>query len=200
MYGRILVTGAVVLLACAAGWAQTPAGTAFTYQGQLKVNGAPVDSSADLLFKLFDAASGGTQLGADVQVDSVAVSQGLFTVLLDFDANPFDGNARYLEIWVRSPAGGGVFAQLSPRQELTPTPYALYSTAPWVTGPAGLSYSGGNVAIGTDEPGPLLSVTNTGSGIAVAGTSSGGAGILGYGAVVGVWGTSSGGIGAQRIR
>ena len=37
---------------------------------------------------------------------------------------PFAGDARWLDIQVRSPAGSGTFTPLSPRQELTPTPYA----------------------------------------------------------------------------
>ena len=60
---------------------------------------------------------------------NVAVSNGCFTVQLDFGANVFNGDARWLEIAVRCPAGSGTYATLVPRQPLTPAPYAMYSTS-----------------------------------------------------------------------
>jgi len=51
------------------------------------------------------------------------VSNGLFTVTLDFGAN-FPGANRWLEIGVRT-NGGGAYTTLSPRQALTATPYAI---------------------------------------------------------------------------
>jgi hypothetical protein len=48
----------------------------------------------------------------------------LFTVTLDFGAAAFPGFDRWLEISVRT-NGSGSFATLSPRQALTPTPYAI---------------------------------------------------------------------------
>jgi trimeric autotransporter adhesin len=162
MHRRTFASAAVVLVACAAASAQTPVGTSFTYQGQLQFNGLPVNSPADFIFRLFDADDGGTQIGADVGVPNAALSNGLFTVQLDFGASPFGGECRWLDIQVRSPAGGGGYTQLSPRQELTPVPYASFSTAPWATGIGGsLSYNNGNVGIGTISPGQKLSVAGT---------------------------------------
>ena len=81
-----------------------------------------------------DALGAGAQIGGDVARNAVAVEDGVFTVDIDFGAGAFDGQARYLEIRVR-PAGLGVFTQLMPRQPITATPYALYSSAaaavPW---------------------------------------------------------------------
>ena len=54
------------------------------------------------------------------------VTNGLFTVTLDFGSGVFDGNARWLDIGVRT-NGGGAFTSLSPRQPILPTPYALYA-------------------------------------------------------------------------
>jgi hypothetical protein len=110
--------------------AATALGTAFTYQGQLQQNGQPVTGTCDVQFGLFDALSGGNPVGSSPQtVTSVAVTGGLFTVTLDFGANAFTGNAAWLEIAPRCPAGSGGFATLIPRQALTPTPNAVYASS-----------------------------------------------------------------------
>ena len=123
--------------------AQAALGTAFTYQGQLSQGGNPVNGTADFLFGLFDSASAGAQIGVTQTAAVVNVSNGLFTVELDFGSNVFNGDARWLEIAVRQPAGSGSYTPLSPRQALTAAPYALYArTAPWsgLTGmPAGFA-------------------------------------------------------------
>ncbi|MCA9759828.1 MAG: hypothetical protein KDA27_28785, partial [Candidatus Eisenbacteria bacterium] len=43
--------------------AQTPIGTAFTYQGSIDQSGGPLSGTADFQFKLFGAVTGGTQVG-----------------------------------------------------------------------------------------------------------------------------------------
>ena len=83
--------------------------------------------SCDFQLGLWDALTSGTQVGSTLTWTSVAVSEGLFTVQLDFGVNAFNGNARWLETAVRCPSGGGVYNTLSPRQPLTPAPYSLYS-------------------------------------------------------------------------
>jgi hypothetical protein len=101
-----------------------PIGTGFTYQGYLDNNGSAANGSYDLEFRLYDAAAGGLQVGNTVVLNNVLVQNGLFTVKLDFGAVTFGQNARWLAISVR-PSGGSTFTALSPRQELTPAPYAL---------------------------------------------------------------------------
>jgi hypothetical protein len=100
----------------------------FTYQGQLKNGGSPVNGSCDLQFSLFDASSGPNQIGSTQSVNSQSVSSGLFTVLLNnsgqFGATPFNGEARWIEIAVRCPTSIGGFMTLNPRQQLTAAPYA----------------------------------------------------------------------------
>lgn len=117
------VLAASLLLPLAHG--QVPAGTDFTYQGQLKNAGAPLDGTADLQFRLFDANAGGAQIGPTVPRNALTIADGLFTVKLDFGTGAFDGDARWLQIAVRSPAGSGTFTTLTPRQALTAAPYAL---------------------------------------------------------------------------
>src|SRR5262245_10935452 len=96
--------------------AVTPVTTSFTYQGQLKFNGAPLTGAADLRFLLYDGAGSSTQIGSTVVLKNVAVNNGLVTVELDFGVNAFEGSGRWLQIAVRSPAGSGAFSLLSPRQ------------------------------------------------------------------------------------
>jgi hypothetical protein len=127
----LMVVGGMML----AGTAEAaPVGTAFTYQGSLKRGGAAANGAYDFRFGLLDAATGGTQIGAAVTNAAVTVSNGLFTVVLDFGTNAFDGSARWLEVSVRQ--GANDFTVLSPRQPLTPTPYAI--TATTVANPVGV--------------------------------------------------------------
>jgi hypothetical protein len=106
---------------------QAALGTAFTYQGRLTDGGSPADGEYDLRFRLFNAASGGSQVGSTVTRGNVDVSDGVFTVQLDFGGGPFRGQARWLEIGVRPGASTGSYTPLTPRQELTAAPYALYA-------------------------------------------------------------------------
>lgn len=110
--------------------AQTPAGTAFTYQGQLKDGGQPVTNTCAFDFALYDAASGGGQVGGTVSTNGVDVVGGLFTVSVDFGEGRFTGGARWMEIDVEC-SGDPVPSTLSPRQELTPAPYALALPGLW---------------------------------------------------------------------
>jgi len=112
-------------------------GTAFTYQGQLVANGAPTDGSYDLQFILYNASVGGSQAGPILTNSATAVSNGLFTVTLDFGEGTFTGTNYWLDIAVRT-NGVGTFAELSPRQPLTPAPYAVFAAG---TAAAGLSGS-----------------------------------------------------------
>lgn len=128
------IVAALVAVVGATTNGQEPIGTAFTYQGQLRQGGFPLTGTADFQFSLWDAAATppGVQIGALLSLDNAAVSNGLFTATLDFGAGVSPGAARWLEVAVRSPSGSGSFTTLSPRQELTPAPNALYAErAPW---------------------------------------------------------------------
>jgi hypothetical protein len=104
--------------------AQGSLGTGFTYQGQLESGGDPVSESCSMAFRLYDQESGGNQVGSPITA-TVPVSDGLFTVDLDFGGSAFAGDARWLGIRVLCP-GDAVYADLG-RQALTAAPYALYS-------------------------------------------------------------------------
>jgi hypothetical protein len=103
-------------------------GTGFTYQGQLKNAAGPVSAVCDFQFSLWDAESAGAQLGATQMIGAVNVSGGAFTVQLNgegqFGAGALNGQARWVQVDVRC-ADEAAFTTLSPRQPLTPAPYAL---------------------------------------------------------------------------
>ena len=107
-----------------AGRAQT---TAFTYQGRLTENGVPANGSNDLTFTLYTAPTNGATVGTSNVVNDLAVSNGLFTVTLDYGASAFDGSGRWLQIAARSGAsiGAAAYTNLVPRQAITSTPYAI---------------------------------------------------------------------------
>jgi hypothetical protein len=106
----------------------TPAfaqGTAYTYQGRLNDAGSPANGNYELQFYLRDALTAGSPVGATNTVAPVMASNGLFTVMLDFGPGMFTGAGRWLEIGVRTNGSVGAYATLSPRQPLTPVPYAI---------------------------------------------------------------------------
>jgi hypothetical protein len=105
-------------------------GTAFTYQGHLYDNNDVADGLYDFQFSLYDVNVGGAAVANDVNVHDMDVIDGYFTVELDFnDANAFNGDARWLEIGIRpgDQNDPNAYTELSPRQEITPTPYALHA-------------------------------------------------------------------------
>jgi hypothetical protein len=102
--------------------------TAFTYQGKLNDNGSPANGNYDLRFYLRDALAAGNPVGTTNTLAPVPVSNGLFSVTLDFGSGIFTGSARWLEMAVRTNGSGGAHTVLSPRQPLTAAPYALYAS------------------------------------------------------------------------
>src|SRR5262245_22036393 len=147
---RTLVVATVLAAGAALAGAQ-PIGTSFTYQGRLTDGGNPANGAYDLQLALFDAATGGAQVGPTLVRDDVVVSDGLFTTRLDFGA-VFAGSGRWLELRVRPGASTGAYTTLAGRQELTPSPNAVFSSAaPWIgiSGkPAGFADDTDNDALG----------------------------------------------------
>jgi len=121
-----LLIAAVVLIALNPPFSTLHAqGTAFTYQGRLNAGSTPASGSYDLTFSLFSASNGGSAVTGPLTNSATIVSNGLFIVTLDF-GGVFTGTNYWLEIGVRT-NGGGAFTTLTPRQAVTPTPYAIFA-------------------------------------------------------------------------
>lgn len=97
----------------------------FTYQGSLTSGGNAANGNFDFEFALFTAISAGSQVGSTQLANGVLVTNGTFSVALNF-GDQYPGANRFLEIRVR-PQGGGAFTTLTPRQQVQSTPYAIRS-------------------------------------------------------------------------
>ena len=140
----------------------SPLGTAFTYHGRLTDGASPANGSYDFRFAVYDTASGGTQQGSTVPADALSVADGLFITTLDFGPGVFTGDARWLEIRV-GPHGSGTLTLLTPRQPLTPTPYAIFAnTAGNLSGTLPASQLSGTVGNGQLANNSITVIAGTG--------------------------------------
>ena len=144
-----IITAILVLtLVWLVGFAEaTPMGTVFTYQGRLMDLDQPANGLYDFLFKIYNEPNGVGYNIPSNNLNDIDVIDGYFTVELDFGSNVFNGNAKWLEVSVRPGDSNdfGDYVALSPRQEVTPTPYALQARGIFVD-------SEENVGIGTTNP------------------------------------------------
>ena len=123
MKSKILVLLVLIQMTAFVAYSQT---TDFTYQGRLSDNSIAPTGLYDFEVRLFDLQVGGTQQGPTLQTGAVQVTNGMFTLPLNF-GNVFTGSPRFLNIAVR-PTGPGAYTPLAPRQPITSTPYAIRST------------------------------------------------------------------------
>lgn len=124
---KMLIKVSLILLTLTSDILQLHAqGTAFTYQGGLNDGVNPANGTYDLRFTIHDSSGGPGVVAGPLTNSPTSVSNGLFTVTLDFGEGVFTGADRWLDIAVRT-NGGGAFTALAPRQKLTPTPYAITS-------------------------------------------------------------------------
>jgi hypothetical protein len=154
---------ATTLLAVGRAGAQ---GTAFTYQGRLMSSGSSVPNGYyDLTFALYTASSGGSQVGSTITDAAQGVTNGLFSAVLDFGA-VFNGTTYWLQIGVRS-NGVGSYSPLAPREQLTPSPYSIFS------GNSGVANQANSIAPGTVSPIQLNSLDSPSGGQVLAFNGSG---------------------------
>jgi hypothetical protein len=88
-----------------------------SYQGVLSEVGQPVTGFRDMTFRLFTDDNCTTQVGADVDINDVVVTNGLFSVEVSVDPSDFNGQQLFLEVVVSSTRIAC--------QEILPVPYAL---------------------------------------------------------------------------
>ncbi len=175
---------------------QQEVGTQFTYQGRVLYEGVAINGTCDFEFGLWDALTGGAELEVR-PASGVPVSDGYFTIELDFGSSAFTGDARFLQIIMDCGHG---FALLEPRQALTAAPYA-HSLRP---GASVQSDTGNALNVSTAATsGAALNASasaSAGNAAAVYGSSNApsGAGISGYNSSsgYGVYGGASGSTGA----
>lgn len=144
-------------------------GTAFTYQGKLNNGVSTASGTYNLQFTLYSTNIGGIPAAEPVTNTGVSITNGLFTVTIDFGSGVWNGETNWLEIGVESNGVSG-FTTLAPRQQLTPTPYAI--TAANVLG-GGLSAGVYGNAVALSNPANQFTGSYAGNGAGlsnVAGT------------------------------
>jgi hypothetical protein len=121
-----LALSAMMLALAGLAHAQPVVDGTLTYQGQLRVSGAPASGNYDFEFRLFTTVAGAIQVGQTVLVDDLALTNGQVRTELNFGTpSPFaTSDQRFLQIAVRDGASTGAYTVLSPRTNLRETPYA----------------------------------------------------------------------------
>jgi hypothetical protein len=164
--GVVLTT----LVAAAKFTGGTPIDQTFTYQGQLRNAGQLVNGPVDLKITMWDADTGGSQVGSTNTFNAMQLNDGRFACGLNFGNAAFDGSNRWVQVEFRNPAGSGQYQGLSPRDKITATPYALYAlngaNGVWVydTNQQSVSVMGKKVGIGTSNPTAALEVMDATGG------------------------------------
>ncbi|HLF26358.1 MAG TPA: hypothetical protein VJG32_08480 [Anaerolineae bacterium] len=164
---------------------------AFTYQGQIKRNGALFTGACNMQFKLWDAAAGGLQQGAMLPVNGVSVDNGVFAVELNF-GNHFTGQARWVEAAAKCGNDSG-FTTL-PRVALNATPYAI-GLMPGATINGDIPYAYGNATFKATNASASGGTAMFGHATATSGNTAGVFGLSGSPAGAGIWGRNNGGAG-----
>jgi len=111
--------------------------TAFTYQGVLEFDGEPLDTSLDMVFRVYDVAVGGTPLAEQLLL-GVPINEGLFTVELDFGVEGTGPGPRFLEVETAGPMS----EVLSPRTPLRSAPKATQAAGASVEPDGGIVFQG----------------------------------------------------------
>lgn len=186
----IRVIAPVIAMIFSAALAFAGGGTALTYQGRLLDAGQPANGMFNVDFSLWDDPVAGSQVGSTIIFNDLPITDGLFTVEIDFGANAFDNTDRWLEVTVNG-------TELTPRQPITRAPYSIQTRGIFVD-------QDQNVGIGTTDPQAKLHIDDSPdqpairaatNWYAIRGTK------LGSGTFPGLWGdTDSQSSGATGIR
>lgn len=91
----------------------------FTYQGNLREDGFLVNGARDMVFRIYDSSTSPAALWTS-PVKSVNISTGVFKVNLEPSLSDWESGNLWLELEVEG-------VTLSPREEMTSSPYAVNS-------------------------------------------------------------------------
>lgn len=114
---------AIALLATGTSLAQ---GTAFVYQGRLADRGRSVNGTFDVAFSLFPTTTGGTRIGPILSFPATSITNGLFTLSIDFGQGAFNGQDRWIELSART-NGASSYSVISPRRKVPTSPSAQFA-------------------------------------------------------------------------
>ena len=111
--------------------------TAFNFQGRLNDGTSPANGKYDLQFRLYDALTGGTQIGSTISQPGTTIINGVYSTQLDFlvtsttSAFYYDNNPKFIEVSLRPMAANvatsNAFTILGPRQQILFVPFAVRS-------------------------------------------------------------------------
>lgn len=178
-----LVTAALVSLAllAATGAFATGVGTAITYQGRVDRNNVAVNDTYSMIFKLYDAATGGTQIGTTQTVNGIVATNGLFSATIDFGAGVFTNQARWLDVQIKGSSDGS-YTAMTARQPITAAPVALYALNGGTGSSQWVSDGNGNITYNGGAAGVIGQSTHTATGVGVFfdGGVTAGASVYGY--------------------
>lgn len=123
----VIATALILLIVpVSVSFAQT---TAFNFQGRLNDGTSPANGQYDLQFKLFDAITGGSQVGATLSRPGLTLVNGIFSTTLNFALPAFEsGGNRFLEIAVRPVNSPDAYIVLGARQQILSVPFAVRAT------------------------------------------------------------------------
>jgi len=160
---KTTITPPLFLLALLTGIIQLHAqGTAFTYQGHLTDGGQAAGGLYDFRAQVYNRAVAGEPgdalVSTTLTLPAVLVTNGLFVLNLDFGMTPFNGEARWLLVQVRTNTAPA-FTALVPRQPVTPTPYSIMSGN--LAGPLPAAQLTGTVSVATLPSGGNWALNST---------------------------------------
>lgn len=114
----------LAVAACLSAAAAVP--TNLSYQGYLtSPTGVPVNTTVSMEVKLYNALTGGGVVWSDIQ--SVAVVNGVYNVVLGSVTNPLDENVLAVPLYLTVAVNGD--PDMAPRTPLASAPYAILAKA-----------------------------------------------------------------------
>lgn len=124
-YGTLWVLCAAIICSMFPSSAFADSSTSISYQGILHESSVPVNGSMEFRFTLWDHADvgSGLQIGSEVELATEIVA-GLFSVDLDFGAQVYGQEDRYLQIEVRE-VGDFTYTIFGTRQRVNSSPFSL---------------------------------------------------------------------------